>query len=135
MKNEISSEWARNAGTWKQTLDNILKSYKRFCKNPYISWTVGGAVFKLLRYLQDMRLMIPTNFCADTSNCLRDIKTYTKFHSFNTLSFLFDILPASQSQRSYLLMNDIQYVLSTLLYSILIQYLLMSVLLSLLIAL
>lgn len=33
-------------------------------ENPYISETLDGAVFKLLRHLHDMLLMIHTKFCG-----------------------------------------------------------------------
>jgi len=36
----------------------------------YFSRTLGDAVSKLLRFLQDMLSMIPTKFCEDVSNCL-----------------------------------------------------------------
>ena len=39
---------------------------------------VGGTVFKLLRYIQDMMLMIPTDFCADSSTGLKDMAIYDK---------------------------------------------------------
>lgn len=56
-------------------------SYKHFYKNGYISGTLGGAVFRLLRYLRDMVSIIPTDFCADMSNGLKYIAVYDRFHS------------------------------------------------------
>ncbi len=49
-----------------------------FCKNRYVSRTLGGAVFKHLKYLRDMVLMIPTDVCADVSNGSKDIAIYDK---------------------------------------------------------
>ncbi len=52
-----------------------------FCKNRYISGTLGGAVFKLPGYLRDIVFMIPTDFCADMSNGSEDIAMYDKFQN------------------------------------------------------
>ncbi len=62
-------------------LDKIFKSYKSFFKDRNISQTVGGAVFKLLWFLRDMMLMIPTDFCDDMSNGSEDMKMYDKFQN------------------------------------------------------
>ncbi len=63
-----------------QIWDKIFK-VKRFFKDRNISRTVGGAVFILLWYVQDMMLMIPTDFCDDMSNSSEDMKMYDKFQN------------------------------------------------------
>lgn len=62
----------------KQHLNNAFKSYKHFLKIPYISGTLGGTVFKLLRYLLSM---ISTRFCAGMLNGLKAIAIYYKFQN------------------------------------------------------
>ncbi len=52
-----------------------------FFKDRNISRTVGGAVFILLWYVQDMMLMIPTDFFDDMSNGSEDIKMYDTFQN------------------------------------------------------
>ncbi len=52
-----------------------------FCKNRYISGTLGGAVFILPGYLRDFVFMIPTDFCADVSNGSKHIAIYDKFQN------------------------------------------------------
>ncbi len=63
-----------------QIWDKILK-VKHFYKDRNISRTVGGAVFILLWYVQDMMLMIPTDFCDDMSNGSEDMKMCDKFQN------------------------------------------------------
>ncbi len=63
-----------------QIWDKILK-VKHFFKDRNISRTVGGAVFILLWYVQDMMLMIPTDFCDDMSNGSEDMKMCDKFQN------------------------------------------------------
>lgn len=53
----------------------------RFCKNPYISRTLGGAMFKLLRYRKDMLSMNPTKFYVDMSISLQDIAIYDEIQN------------------------------------------------------
>ena len=62
-------------------MNNVFKSYKRFCKIPYIFGTLGGAVFNLLMYLQDIVLMIHTKFFKDMSNSLKVIANYDKIQN------------------------------------------------------
>ncbi len=63
-----------------QIWDKILK-VMHFFKDRNISRTVGGAVFILLWYVQDMMLMIPTDFCDDMSNGSEDMKMYDTFQN------------------------------------------------------
>ncbi len=59
----------------------IIKTLSVFFKDRNISRTVGGAVFILLWYVQDMMLMIPTDFCDDMSNGSEDMKMYDTFQN------------------------------------------------------
>ncbi len=63
---------------------HFQKFYKCFCKNRYISVTLGGTVFILPGYLQDIVFMIPTEFCADMSNGSKDIAIMTNFKMADT---------------------------------------------------
>lgn len=50
-----------NQEMWrKQHLDNIFERYKWFDKKPYIFGMLGGTLFKLFRYLQDIWSIIHT---------------------------------------------------------------------------
>ena len=52
-----------------------------FAKKHYISGTLGGAVIKLIRYLQVMLMMIHTKFGEEISNSLKDIANYNKIQN------------------------------------------------------
>lgn len=50
----------------QQHWDNIFERYKLFDKKPSIFGMLGGAIFKLFRYLQDIMSIIHTKCSADT---------------------------------------------------------------------
>ncbi len=52
-----------------------------FCKNRYISGTLGGAVFKRPGYIRDIVFMVPNDFCTDMSNGSEDIAIHDKFQN------------------------------------------------------
>lgn len=79
----MSSELAytNECNDTKFILDKAFKSYKCFGKNPYISGTLCGVVFKSLRNLQGMESIMFAKFCADISNHLVDIAAYDNFQN------------------------------------------------------
>lgn len=62
-------------------MNNICESYKRLYKKPYNFGTLGGAVIKLLMYLQGMLMMIHAQFGQEISKRFKDIANYDKIQN------------------------------------------------------